>query len=83
MNAQGDVKANGHATAVSAEEEDDDIAAGPELPAEEDVELNDEDGRFFGGGVTSNTASALNYVDKREEEEDVVGSSVRLIGFNG
>ena len=43
---------NGHAT-VEDETEDDDVEAGPTLPPD------DEEGRFFGGGVSTNTAEAL------------------------
>ncbi|TKA25186.1 hypothetical protein B0A50_05884 [Salinomyces thailandicus] len=42
---------------------DDDIEAGPELPPEED---EDDEGRFFGGGVTKDTAEALEYIDEQD-----------------
>lgn len=28
----------------------------------------DEEGRFFGGGITANTANALDFIDERDEE---------------
>lgn len=47
--------------------DDDDLEAGPELPP--DDEGDDEEGRFFGGGVTRDTADALDYIDEQEEDE--------------
>ncbi|KAK4494180.1 hypothetical protein PRZ48_014478 [Zasmidium cellare] len=51
--------------ATVEDEEDDDFEAGPELPPEED---EDEEGRFFGTGMTKDTAEALDYIDQQEEE---------------
>ena len=68
LDSDNDVKSNGHAT-VTAEEDEDDLEAGPELPPEDEPGGNDEDGRFFGGGVTSNTVNALNYIDQTEQDE--------------
>jgi beta-catenin-like protein 1 len=67
LDANGDPRGSKTATVEDEAEEDD--AAGPELPpdftAEEDVP-DDEEGRFFGGGVTRATASALDFIDQRE-----------------
>ena len=52
------------ATLEDVEEED--IEAGPELPP--DDEGDDEEGRFFGGGVTRDTAEALDYIDEQDED---------------
>ncbi|KAI4216461.1 MAG: hypothetical protein LQ351_000950 [Letrouitia transgressa] len=60
-----DVKTNGQIT--DDDEEQDDIVAGPELPPDQD-EAVDEEGRFFGGGITANTANALDFIDERDEE---------------
>ena len=48
--------------------EDEDMEAGPELPPEDDVP-DDEDGRFFGGGITSDTADAMNFIEENEGKE--------------
>ena len=55
----------------SAENEE----AGPELPPDFDVEdiPDDEEGRFFGGGVTQDTTKALDIIDEREQ--GAVGAS--------
>ncbi len=54
------------------EEDLDNIAAGPVIPSEEDEEApDDEDGRFFGGGVTKGTAEVLDFIDEREGEGPV------------
>lgn len=52
------------------EDEIDDGEAGPELPPdfEEDVP-DDEEGRFFGGGMEQKTAQAMEYIDQQEEDE--------------
>ena len=51
------------------DEPDEDDVAGPELPPDFDQEdvPDDEEGRFFGGGVTRDTTSALDFVDKQDE----------------
>ena len=57
-----------HANGPSVEdapEDDDGLEAGPELPPEDE---EDEEGRFFGGGVTKDTADALEYIDEQEAE---------------
>ena len=61
------------------EEEDskDGEIAGPELPLDEDdAARDDEEGRFFGGGVTGETARALNYIDEQDKENSIVAPSV-------
>jgi beta-catenin-like protein 1 len=65
-----DVRSKGKAPMV---EDEDDGEAGPELPPdfEEDVP-DDEEGRFFGGGMEQKTAQAMEYIDQNEEEEAVV-----------
>lgn len=53
------------------EDEEDDGEAGPELPPdfdEEDVP-DDEEGRFFGGGMERQTAEAMQYIDHQDAEE--------------
>ncbi|KAL8859114.1 MAG: hypothetical protein Q9178_004377 [Gyalolechia marmorata] len=64
FSSDSDVKSNGKAS-VQDEDEDDDIEAGPSLPPEEPQDsIGDEEGRFFGGGITTDTADALNYIDE-------------------
>ena len=56
------------------DEDADDAEAGPELPPdfdEEDVP-DDEEGRFFGGGMERGTAQAMQYIDQQEEGETAV-----------
>ncbi|KAK4574599.1 hypothetical protein LTR86_001440 [Recurvomyces mirabilis] len=49
------------------EDDDDDLEAGPELPPDDGEGENGD--RFFGGGVTKATASALDYIDEQDGEE--------------
>lgn len=49
--------------------EDDDLEAGPSLPPEDEDE--DEEGRFFGGGVTRDAAEALDYLNEQDGDEDL------------
>lgn len=61
------------------EDIDDDGEAGPDLPpdfGEEDVP-DDEEGRFFGGGMEQKTAQAMQYIDQQEEDEE---AAVRIPG---
>lgn len=49
------------------------MEAGPALPSDEVEEtIDDEEGRFFGGGITSDTADALNFIDERDKGDDAV-----------
>ncbi|KAL8808197.1 MAG: hypothetical protein Q9182_000261 [Xanthomendoza sp. 2 TL-2023] len=74
--ANGDIKSNGN-TVVEEDEDDDDVEAGPALPPDE-VEngVGDEEGRFFGGGITSDTADALNYIDELDKGEDATAEKI-------
>lgn len=74
LDTNGD--ASGSRAATVDDAEDDDIA-GPELPPDfeqEDVP-DDEEGRFFGGGVTRDTTSALDFIEQQEKD----GMKVRLL----
>ena len=53
------------------EGDDDDIVAGPELPPDEDG-IDDEEGRFFGGGINNDTAEVLDFIEEREKEGTLV-----------
>ncbi|KAI9840568.1 MAG: hypothetical protein M1838_004006 [Thelocarpon superellum] len=71
VRANEDVKAKGRATAEDEKEveEDDDAVAGPEAPVDEELEEpDDEDGRFFGGGITNGTREILDFVDGQEAD---------------
>lgn len=48
------------------EDDIDDGEAGPELPPDfEDDVPDDEEGRFFGGGMEQKTAQAMEYIDQQ------------------
>lgn len=52
-----------------------DIAAGPEMPIDyETGEADDDDegGRFFGGGITAETAGALDFIEEQDQTDPVV-----------
>ena len=67
MNGKDNARSNGQAI-VQDEGVDDDAPAGPEMPPDlEEDNPEDEEGRFFGGGITHNTAEALDFVDEQED----------------
>lgn len=66
------MKTNGKAT-VEDEQDDEDIEAGPEMPSAEDKGPDDEEGRFFGGGITRDTADVLDFMEEQDK-----GASVGL-----
>ena len=69
------MRSNGQTTVEDEPEEDDDGYAGPELPLDmEDEGADDEEGRFFGGGITSETADVLDYLEEQDK-----GNMVRQI----
>ena len=55
-------------------EDDENVEAGPEMPPddEEEVGPKDEEGRFFGGGITRNTADVLDFMDEQDTDEPKV-----------
>jgi beta-catenin-like protein 1 len=56
------------------DEIEEDAEAGPELPPDfEEEPGNDEEGRFFGGGLASDTARAMDFLDERDQEGLRVG----------
>ncbi|KAI2792015.1 Beta-catenin-like protein 1 [Penicillium oxalicum] len=69
LDSSGDVKSKGKAAMAEDEMDDEDGEAGPELPPdfEEDIP-DDEEGRFFGGGMEQKTAEAMQYIDQNEDE---------------
>ncbi len=63
------MKTNGRAT-VEDDDANEDIEAGPAMPLdEEDAGPEDEEGRFFGGGITSNTKDVLDFMDEQDKDE--------------
>ncbi|KAJ5659009.1 hypothetical protein N7507_005460 [Penicillium longicatenatum] len=70
LDSNADVRSKGK-EAMAEDELDDDGEAGPELPPDMDTEdiPDDEEGRFFGGGMEQKTAQAMQYIDQQEEEE--------------
>ena len=73
--ANGDVKSKSKATVEDedGDDDDDDVAAGPELPPDADEQLpeDDDEGRFFGGGLTKNTADVMDFIDEQDNDETV------------
>ncbi|KAK4693259.1 beta-catenin-like protein 1, partial [Lecanoromycetidae sp. Uapishka_2] len=73
LSTNGDVKTNGKHTMLE-EEDEEDIEAGPDMPpAEVEEGPDDEEGRFFGGGITRGTADVLDFMDDQDQNE--------LVGF--
>ena len=70
------MKANGRATVEDGDDED--IEAGPELPPDED-EADDDEGRFFGGGISNDTAEVLDFIDEREKGNTIVRAISRTL----
>ncbi len=63
-------------------EDDDpeDVAAGPEPPSADDTDFgpDDDEGRFFGGGITENTAEILDFMDEQDKDDAGVGRSAAV-----
>ena len=71
---------------IEDEGADDDKVARPTLPLEFD-DTEDKDGRFFGGGLSNNTAEVLDFIDEREKDdqgksEKIDAAWVRRISLN-
>ncbi|GME36832.1 hypothetical protein GTA08_BOTSDO09967 [Neofusicoccum parvum] len=93
LQPNGDAKGKARATVEDAADDDDDLEAGPAPPPDDDGDGDerdygdeDEEGRFFGGGVDENTASAMNYVDRADEQpfvpETIDRSWLRKLALN-
>lgn len=64
------MESNWYSITEDENDEDDDVAAGPELPPDlEEEALDDEEGRFFGGGITNDTAEALDFIEGQEKDD--------------
>lgn len=69
LSSNSDVKRPAHA---SVADDDDDEEAGPALPPDlEDEAGDDEDGRFFGGGLDEDAKDAMDYLDAQDGEEAI------------
>ncbi|KAF2638174.1 DUF1716-domain-containing protein [Massarina eburnea CBS 473.64] len=68
-----DVKRASHASVANEEDDDDDDEAGPEMPPdfEGDGDGDDEEGRFFGGGIDEDAKDAMDYLDAQDGEEAI------------
>lgn len=63
------MKTNGNHAGVDTEE-DEDVKAGPQMPPNEEPEgPDDEEGRFFGGGITRDTADVLDFMEEQDPDE--------------
>ncbi|KAF8462044.1 Catenin-beta-like protein [Kalaharituber pfeilii] len=65
-------KGKGKAAAVEDGDSDmmgDDGAAGPELPSGQVFDDEDDEGRFFGGGVSDRQVEILDFMEEREKED--------------
>ena len=62
------------------DDDDESLTAGPELPPDfETGEPDDEDGgRFFGGGITAETAGVLDFIDEKDQTDPLVRSKPPL-----
>ncbi|KAI9806393.1 MAG: hypothetical protein M1833_003580 [Piccolia ochrophora] len=67
VHVNGDVKGKG--STVEDVNEDDDTEAGPAIPQIDDDPADDEEGRFFGGGITNDTSDILDYMDQQPEDD--------------
>ncbi|CAO2657971.1 Nn.00g072310.m01.CDS01 [Neocucurbitaria sp. VM-36] len=67
LDPNSDVKRTAHVT-----DDEDDEAAGPSLPPDlEDEPGDDDEGRFFGGGLDENTKDAMDFLDAQDGEEAI------------
>jgi len=56
---------------VAGQEDQDHTAAGPEMPHEDEEGPDDDEGRFFGGGITNDTKDVLDFIDERDKSDSV------------
>ena len=76
LESDGDVKSKGKRAMVEDEGQEDDYA-GPELPPDFETEdlPDDDEGRFFGGGMEQKTAQAMQYIDEQDAGDTAVQHS--------
>lgn len=82
LDPNADVRSKGKEAMVE-DDNDDDGEAGPELPPDMDTEdiPDDEEGRFFGGGMEQKTAQAMQYIDQQEEDEAAVCARTQFLAL--
>ncbi|KAF2246747.1 DUF1716-domain-containing protein [Trematosphaeria pertusa] len=69
LNSNGAVKRSAH---DSVADEDDEDEAGPSLPPDfEEEPGDDEEGRFFGGGIDEDAKDAMDFLDAQDKEEAI------------
>lgn len=70
LTTNGNAKGKERAATVDEDDDQDNSVAGPDLPPDDDdPEPEDEEGRFFGSGVTRDTADVLDFIEERDKEE--------------
>lgn len=73
---ESDPKTNDQATYGGDGDDDNDenLAAGPELPSDYETRepADEEGGRFFGGGITAETAGVLDFIDEKDHTDPLV-----------
>ena len=64
---------------AAGDEDENDVEAGPAAPPDDvdDAESDDEEGRFFGGGIAKGTAEILDYVEKQEAADAAVSNLLK------
>ena len=71
LNSSSDVKRSSHASVVDEYDEEDE--AGPSLPPDMDEGPGDDDeGRFFGGGLDEDAKDAMDYLDDQDGVEAIL-----------
>ncbi|PVH97674.1 DUF1716-domain-containing protein [Periconia macrospinosa] len=73
LSSNSDAKRALHASAADDEEDEEDGEAGPALPPdlEGSEDGDDEEGRFFGGGIDEDAKDAMDYLDAQDGEEAI------------
>lgn len=72
LNVDGNARSS-HSTIIEVEKKEDAVA-GPELPSDldnEEDENTDEEGRFFGGGVSRDTREIMDFVNEQDEDTKI------------
>lgn len=73
-NARREIEEKGKEKAASVEDGDmmdEDGPAGPPLPGDQEFNEDDEEGRFFGGGVSERQAEILDFMDEKDKDTAV------------
>ncbi|KAL9122794.1 MAG: hypothetical protein Q9187_000656 [Circinaria calcarea] len=87
INGNGNARSGGQAT-VEEETGNEEEYAGPDIPPDlEDEPMDQEEGRFFGGGITNDTAEVLDFIEQRDQDdlkkpEKIDSAWVRKLALN-